>query len=80
MTFAQYCRFLISNYFSAHGVEFQFSTLLLLDISRQKVQSKTSRKLKIEILLVESKRRSECGSSSTHCVIAHWQDKSYYVS
>jgi len=34
---------------------------LLLDTTRQKVLSKSSLKLKIEILLVESKRRPECG-------------------
>jgi len=61
MTFTGYCPFLIYNYFSAKDIEFQFSTLLLLDIARQKVLSKSRRKLKIEILLVESKRRSECG-------------------
>jgi len=53
--------FLIYIYFSAQDIEFQFSTLLLLDIARQKVLCKSSLKLKIKILLVESKRRSECG-------------------
>ena len=55
MTFTKYCPFLICNYFSSNDVEFQFSTLLLLDIARQKVLYKCSRKIKIEILLVESK-------------------------
>ena len=50
MTFTQHCPFLIYNYFSAHDVEFQFSTLLLLDIARQKILSKSSCKLKIKIL------------------------------
>jgi len=48
MTFMQYCPFLIDNYFSAHDVEFQFSTLLLLDIARQKVLSKSRRELKLK--------------------------------
>jgi len=61
MTFTKYCSFLFYNYFLAQDIEFQFSALLLLDIARQKVLSKSSHKLKIEILLVELKRRSECG-------------------
>jgi len=60
-TLTKYYWFLIYDYFSAQDVEFQFATLLFLDIARQKVLSKTSRKLKIEILLGESKRRSQCG-------------------
>jgi len=61
MTFTKCRPFLIYNYFSAQDIEFQFSTLLLLDIARQKALSKIRRKLKIEILLGESKKRSECG-------------------
>jgi len=52
MIFNKYCQFLIYTYFSAQDIEFQFSALWLLDIARQKVLSKSRRKLKIEILLV----------------------------
>jgi len=63
MTFTKYCPFLINNYFSAQDIEFQFSTLLLLDIARYKVLSKSSRKLKIEILLWNRK-----GDQSAQCL------------
>ena len=65
------------NYFSAQDIEFQFSTLLLLDIARQKVLSKSRRKLKIEILLVESKRRSQCGFQQALYLVAPSGESSY---
>jgi len=47
MTFTKCCPFFIYNYFSGQDIEFQFSTLLLLDIAYQKFLSKSKRKLKI---------------------------------
>jgi len=61
MTATNYFPIVIYDYFLTKDVAFQFSTLLLLDIARQKILSKSSRKLKIEILLVESKKRPEYG-------------------